>query len=163
MSKTYIIAGNKTQFDMFIGKLPISEHPQQYQYVSGPDSVRGIRDPHGLFIGTWSKRPDIADIVTNLIVASSTKNHQLYEILEKVKKPHGLTLSDIIISMSGIILHPNDDGVHMSIVNGDTLVLIFTQAPAPGHVIEVKSMLGTLIQIMTNGFNTHFSLPIPLH
>lgn len=85
MNKIYIIAGNKTQYDVFIGKLPISEHPTLYHYVSGPDSVRGIRDPHGLFIGTWSMRPDIVDIVTNLIAASVTQNKILHEMLHKLK------------------------------------------------------------------------------
>lgn len=158
MNKTYIIAGNKTQYDMFIGKLPISEHPDQYQYVSGPDSVRGIRDPHGLFIGTWSKRPDITEIVTNLIIASSTKNHQLYKILEKVKKPGGLTLSQLIVSLNGVILNPNDDGVHMRIDNGDTLLLSFQYAPPAGTEIDVKTLIGTVIRFITNGFDTHFSL-----
>jgi hypothetical protein len=54
--KNYIIAGNHAEYIDWLNRKIVS--PSLYVYVSGPDTIRGIRNPHGRFIGTWYKRPN---------------------------------------------------------------------------------------------------------
>ena len=72
--KYYVIAGNENQFRTFIlrkatemammGNTSITL--SHFVYVSGPESLRGVRNPHGFFFGTWRKNPDIKDILLTL-------------------------------------------------------------------------------------------------
>jgi hypothetical protein len=54
--KNYIIAGNHAEYGDWLNRKIVS--PSLYVYVSGPNIIRGIRNPHGRFIGTWYKRPN---------------------------------------------------------------------------------------------------------
>lgn len=154
--KTYIVAGNRNQYDMFIGLLPISHDPNDYHYVSGPDTVRGISNPHGLFIGTWKLRNDITQIVLNLIAASHVYNPNLRKILDEVQK---FGLKDVLVSMNGYLLSPSDPGVYMH-VTLTSVVIGFDKAPIAGSEIEVKTIKGAVTRYVTNGVDTHFSIPI---
>jgi hypothetical protein len=154
--KTYIVAGNRMQYDMFVGRLPITDDPKNYQYVSTPDSVRGISNPHGLFIGTWKLRKDIAQIVLNLIAASHVYNPNLRKILDEVQK---FGLKDVLVSMSGYLLNPSDPGVYMH-VTPTSVVIGFDKAPPAGLELEVKTIKGGFTRYFTNGVDTHFSIPI---
>jgi len=39
-----------------------------YIIVHSPDQLRGMRDPKGIFIGTWRERTDIFEILNRLLV-----------------------------------------------------------------------------------------------
>lgn len=158
MSKTYIISGNRMQYDLFIGRLPITEDLNGYQYVHGPDAVRGIVNPHGLFIGSWKERKDITEIVMNLMAASHIPNPTLRKILDEVQR---VSLKDLLVSINGMLLSPNDPGVRMQ-MNAGHLQIAFNQAPAAGNVIDVRTMRGTVCRYMTNGTDTHFSFGVVL-
>jgi hypothetical protein len=54
--KNYIIAGNHAEYGDWIKTKTIS--PSMYVYVSEPNILAGIRNPHGRFIGTWYNRPN---------------------------------------------------------------------------------------------------------
>ena len=41
------------------------------QYVQGVETLKGIHEPKGIFIGTWYRRPDIEHILTQLQVAGA--------------------------------------------------------------------------------------------
>ena len=68
--KSYIIAGNHAEYIDWLNRKIVS--PSLFVYVSGPDTIRGIRNPHGRFIGTWYNRPspEIDAIFHRLIVSS---------------------------------------------------------------------------------------------
>lgn len=74
MNNFYVVAGNFEQFRKYqlLNKVIDGIDTSSYVYVSGPDMLRGLRDPKGVFIGTWMDRPDIEDIVLNLRLATST-------------------------------------------------------------------------------------------
>ena len=80
MSKLYIIAGNKSQFDHWRKQ----EHrdSQELVYVHSREALRGTRKPAGRFIGTWYEREDIYAICLQLLVAESIDHNKMYRILD---------------------------------------------------------------------------------
>lgn len=56
----YIIAGSADEYNQYI--ILKGLNPLHYVYVTSTDSLRGLSSIHGLFIGTWRKRPDIEAI-----------------------------------------------------------------------------------------------------
>lgn len=67
--KFYVVAGT---YDQYVNYARTKTDDKFYIYVSGPDMLRGLKDPHGIFIGTWIDRHDIEDIILNLRIATST-------------------------------------------------------------------------------------------
>jgi hypothetical protein len=37
-----------------------------FVYVGEPESLKGVRNPHGFFFGTWRKKSNIKDILLTL-------------------------------------------------------------------------------------------------
>ena len=75
-----------------------------YVYVSHADNLRGIQNPHGVFVGNWLGRPDILEIVQQLMMCSTDPNPALgkiyKELLPKVRptpKLQGKRITQIII------------------------------------------------------------------
>ena len=58
------------------------------------DSIRGILNPHGVFVGNWKARADIYEIVQTLIWSSTHVSQKLHDIhnslklASQVKTPH---------------------------------------------------------------------------
>lgn len=84
MSKIFIISGNHEEFLQYrkkraslIGEAWILNAI----YVSSVHVLKGYREPHGLFIGTWYRRKDIEEIVLQLQVASSITPEKAQEIM----------------------------------------------------------------------------------
>lgn len=69
-NKFYVVAGTYDQYRAYLSKNEFSSH---YVYVSHPDMLRGLKDPHGVFVGSWIDRHDIEDIILNLRIATSTQ------------------------------------------------------------------------------------------
>jgi hypothetical protein len=73
--KYYVIAGNHEEFKAFIlrkamemtidGNTSISL--SDFVYVSGPETIKGLRNPRGFFFGTWRKRTDLKYILPSLL------------------------------------------------------------------------------------------------
>ena len=63
-----VVAGTYQEFKNYTRQSQFSSHAR---YVAHPDMVRGLRDPHGVFIGSFRQRKDIIQIVDNLIIAST--------------------------------------------------------------------------------------------
>jgi hypothetical protein len=93
MNKIYVIAGTASQATDWVksnlqkrilnGETPIGM--SEYAYVTGVDTLRGIRDPHGVFVGAWRDRKDILEIVQTLIGSSIHVNKQLHQIHNSLK------------------------------------------------------------------------------
>lgn len=64
----FVIAGDYQQFMSY--KLR-KNTGQKFVYVSTIDTLRGQKDPHGVFIGTWRQRQDIHVILEELMVRST--------------------------------------------------------------------------------------------
>lgn len=81
----YIIAGNFHQFANYKAKKladptcdDLTTHT--YTYVSSVETLRGVDNPHGYFIGTWYERNDIVQVVEELLIRSHLYNQHLIDI-----------------------------------------------------------------------------------
>jgi hypothetical protein len=74
--KTLVIAGNAHEanywiindLDKIYATKPTTKSMSDYIIVTNPDQLRGMRDPTGIFIGTWKQREDIFEILNMLLV-----------------------------------------------------------------------------------------------
>ncbi len=92
MSKIFVVAGTSHEAHYWIinhlGKRYQSNKSatmSDYVYVSSPNSLKGVRDPHGVFVGNWLGRPDIFEIVEALMLASVHVNPALAKIYKDLK------------------------------------------------------------------------------
>lgn len=69
MSDMYVVAGT---YNEYVNYARSKTGDNFYIYVNSPDMLRGLKDPHGVFIGTWIDRPDIEYIILNLGHATTT-------------------------------------------------------------------------------------------
>jgi hypothetical protein len=67
VTKKYIIAGNYAQYRAWLFQKGYS--PSEYVYVSTTDTLRGVSNPHGFFVGTYEDRPDINGIKLQIKLA----------------------------------------------------------------------------------------------
>jgi len=91
--KVYVVAGNHNEAYEYINR-KIAERISNgetvnkigdYVYLDKVNRLRGVSNPHGVFIGTWRERPDILDIVFELIM-HSTDSTRLREIHDELYK-----------------------------------------------------------------------------
>lgn len=73
--KTYVIAGTKHEADYWIINDLGKKYPSNtslsmsdYIIVISPDQLLGMRDPTGIFVGTWRERKDIFELLSRLLV-----------------------------------------------------------------------------------------------
>jgi len=90
--KTFVIAGNHVQAEVWIKKdlekrmrrgettLSLSE----YVYVDDAVRLKGISNPHGIFVGTWKERWDIKDVVETLMIQSTHPNTALAKVWKEL-------------------------------------------------------------------------------
>ena len=75
MNMIYVIAGNQQQFVDYVQRNiewrhhcgEFSASTTDYVYVADTRSLMGIKEPHGVFIGTFKEREDISEILTQLL------------------------------------------------------------------------------------------------
>jgi hypothetical protein len=80
----YVVAGNHKEYIDFLRDR--NYNPIEYRYIDNANSLRGIMDPHGFFVGTWDKRLDRDQILSQLWMCTKTHNPQLEDIIEEVDK-----------------------------------------------------------------------------
>ena len=88
--KTFVIAGDNWQAKHWIDEnikkrykagdtsLTLSD----YVYVSSPEKLKGINEPHGVFVGTWYERPDMLEVIQTLRHRTWAKNEKLNIIMD---------------------------------------------------------------------------------
>ena len=67
----YVVAGNWNEFINYTKNRV--DDDTMYIYVSGIDSIRGLDEISGVFIGTFQNRPDIVDIRNTILSIKSRK------------------------------------------------------------------------------------------
>lgn len=90
--KTFVIAGTYHEANYWIINDLGKRYPSNtsltmshYVYVSHADDLKGVRDPHGVFVGNWMGRPDILSIVEALMLASTHVNPALGKIYKDLQ------------------------------------------------------------------------------
>lgn len=68
--KTLVIAGSAIEAQGWIIQDLGKKYPRMsdYSIVYNADQLRGIRDPKGVFVGTWRNRKDIFEVLNMLLV-----------------------------------------------------------------------------------------------
>ena len=91
--KTFVVAGTAHEANYWIINDLGKKYPSNtsltmshYVYVSSPDSLRGVKNPHGVFVGNWKTRTDILEIVEALLLASTNVNSALGKIYRDLTK-----------------------------------------------------------------------------
>ena len=76
--KLFIVAGTRQEYEFFIRKkadeLAKTGYPislSHFVYVSGYETLRGHRDVHGWFYGSYLQRKDLKDIVMQIRVTNN--------------------------------------------------------------------------------------------
>lgn len=88
MEKIYIIAGNKQQANEWMLKdidKRIKKNTEvtlsHYVYVNDFMTLKGVKNPHGVCVGTWKDRKDIKEIAMELVIATENSKKLPEEIL----------------------------------------------------------------------------------
>jgi hypothetical protein len=58
----------------------------EYTIVHNPDQLRGMLDPHGVFVGRWRERKDIFEILNMLLV--TMRNDAKRNIIQDLMVQH---------------------------------------------------------------------------
>lgn len=90
----FIISGTMQQYRDWVKEKQIDS--ANYVYVSGPESVKGHTNPKGVFVGTWSDRSDIKDIVKTLVFSYQNLDvpEPLLKIWQDVISNHTYSVGD---------------------------------------------------------------------
>jgi len=90
--KKLVIAGNTNEAKYWIiqdlgKKYPfnLSLSMSDYVIIDSPTKLRGMIDPHGVFVGTWKSRADLNDIIDVLHNNSRGNNTALYKIRSDIQ------------------------------------------------------------------------------
>jgi hypothetical protein len=88
--KTLVIAGTYHEANYWIIQDLGKKYPSMtslsmsdYSIVHNADQLRGMRDPKGIFVGTWRERKDIFEILNMLLVqmTDQTKHKIIQDLL----------------------------------------------------------------------------------
>jgi hypothetical protein len=89
--KLFIVAGNKREYDFFIRKkadeLAKTGYPislSHFVYVSSYQTLRGHKDVHGWFYGSYRQRADLGEIVMQIRITNNIPSSEVvlpYEYL----------------------------------------------------------------------------------
>lgn len=92
--KTLVIAGNIFEAKHWIVTDLGKRYPtntslsmSDYNIISYPDQLRGMRDPSGRFVGTWRERPDIFELL-NMLLVIMTHNNDKHKIIQNLLVEH---------------------------------------------------------------------------
>jgi hypothetical protein len=89
----YVIPGTRYQGEAWVreqcykrfnaGENNVS--PSEYVIIpeGSVDRLRGLREPHGVFIGSWRRRSDLHDICIQLNLCHSYRNPAIHKIMRE--------------------------------------------------------------------------------
>jgi hypothetical protein len=88
----FVIAGTRAEAEEWIRK-DIEKRSILREVISMKDYIilddvhrlRGMKDPHGVFVGTYKSRPDYLDIIRELMMVSTFINPVLTQMWKEVR------------------------------------------------------------------------------
>lgn len=132
--KFYVVAGNIHQFlhyraDKFNSLRDTVDgiNINDFVNVSSHNVLKGVVNPHGVFIGTWRDRLDIIEVLNTLSICSRVRNPALdnlrSEIIPPIKptpKIYGKTATQCYIDEAADLLAKEIDKEFINQLIGDT-------------------------------------------
>jgi len=82
--RIYVVAGSWNEYDTYRARQSAGGQISHYVFANDPWKLRGIRNPHGVFCGSWRNRPDIKEIVETLLLCSTEPNPALQAIVNEL-------------------------------------------------------------------------------
>lgn len=105
----YVIALNTIEFKNYLDREYTKSQIEglgifldDYKFVSGVDTLRGIRNPRGVFTGNWRQRKDMEDIFqcllsqTDLLTPAHSKISETYRVWREWYNSSEDTLADYL-------------------------------------------------------------------
>jgi hypothetical protein len=98
--RIFVISGTNEEYSRFI-RIKCEElyranntsiSLSNFVFVSSVDKLRGYRDPHGYFIGTWRSRRDIEEILFIIKTRSNPFIDSIILVHKKWKQEKNLTI-----------------------------------------------------------------------
>ena len=77
--KIFIIAGTQNEFHHYVKNKP---NLPDYVNLYHIDQIRGMREVHGVFVGTWYRRHHIESIIHGLGIAGSLDKNKWDHLLD---------------------------------------------------------------------------------
>lgn len=77
--RVWVVSGNAREFDHYVRNKPLNGD-KKYIYVQSAESLRGVRNPHGVLVGNWKHRDDIIQILDQLMISTSDNTDKLQRI-----------------------------------------------------------------------------------
>jgi hypothetical protein len=153
VAKKYVIAGNREQANQWIkndltkrqnaGETTLSW--SDYVIVNEVMKLRGVRDPRGVFVGTWRERSDVVEILDALFIACVNVNKELQAIRNSVisKRPtpkiQGLRAESMIIDEAAQLL---SDEIDKEVIKQ----LMHPPQQAPQQAVDTNTLITQLIK-----------------
>jgi hypothetical protein len=79
--KNYVICGSSAEYDFFIrekcrqmNEKGMDASLSNFVFLTEPNQLRGIRNPHGWLYGNWKKNPKIYEILQTIVMVSDVMN-----------------------------------------------------------------------------------------
>ena len=87
MQTIYVIAGNRNEYQEY-SRSDRRDYLKTYYYVRDVDSLRGLRNPDGVFIGSFKNRPDIKELLQYLYNAMDNpiKQKKILDIIQSIQQ-----------------------------------------------------------------------------
>ncbi len=148
--RVWVIAGNEHQYHDYVRNKPLNGD-KKYSYVYAPDTLRGFTNPHGVFIGTWRERPDILDILQQLIISTTENTDKLQNLRVEISKSKRRPL---LVHVNGVLQQENTDYT----VAPDHIA--FSDTPPANSQISVKTLTDTDVYL---GDGTTFKFYLKTH
>lgn len=78
----FVVAGTRAEFQEYVRRKSEEMDVRTYQFVWAFESmrIRGVSNPHGVFIGSWRNLPNVKDLVQQMVVQSNPTNPALMRI-----------------------------------------------------------------------------------
>jgi hypothetical protein len=141
----YIIAGNRNEFAEYVHR-KVSEMDiaaSTYRYVVDINSIRGLINPVGAFIGTWKERKDIVEIVAYLRSATNNGNPSLDRIYQMIRpKVQPLTHRSTTVPYNAQVQQAADD--FAKAIDEEVLRTLLQQSPAMVNPYLTPDVLNSL-------------------
>lgn len=152
MAKKYVIAGNRDQASQWI-KTDLEKRSKagettlswsDYVIVNDSMKLRGVRDPRGVFVGTWRERPDVVEILDALLIACVHVNKELQAIRNSVisKRPTPKTPKIQGLRAESVFI---DEAAQMLSDEIDKEVIRQMTQPQQPQAVDMTTMLAQLV------------------
>lgn len=97
--KMFVVAGSYAEFRDFTVKKEREYSNQnnvpQFVYVDSPEKLRGYREVHGWFIGSWATRSNIEDIKSTIATINSRTTPS--QPITMTHTPTGTRISGVLV------------------------------------------------------------------